>query len=46
MSAIFGNAQNVHFNEIFKERYGKIDIGDRGGIIVPGSKLNAPLNPV
>ena len=32
--------------EIFKERYGKIDIGDRGGIIVPGSKLNAPLNPV
>ena len=32
--------------QVFKERYGKIDIGDRGGIIVPGSKLNAPLIPV
>lgn len=32
--------------EIFKERYGSIDVGNRGGIIVPGSKLNAPLMPV
>ncbi|MBH66833.1 MAG: taurine catabolism dioxygenase TauD [Rhodospirillaceae bacterium] len=32
--------------EIFKERYGTIEIGDRGGIIVPGSELNAPLTPV
>ena len=31
---------------IYAERYGKVDIGDRGGIIVPGSKLNAPLEPV
>ena len=32
--------------EIYKERYGTIEIGDRGGIIVPGSDLNAPLTPV
>lgn len=31
---------------IYAERYGKVDIGDRGGIIVPGTKLNAPLEPV
>lgn len=31
---------------IFAERYGKIDDGDRGGIIVPGACLNAPLEPV
>lgn len=31
---------------IYAERYGKVDIGDRGGIIVPGTKLNAPLDPV
>lgn len=29
--------------EIYAERYGQITIGDRGGIIVPGSRLNAPL---
>ena len=31
---------------VYKERYGKIDDGDRGGIIVPGTMLNAPLEPV
>lgn len=31
---------------IYAERFGKIDIGDRGGIIVPGSEMNAPLEPV
>lgn len=28
----------------FAERYGRIEIGDRGGIITPGTKLNAPLD--
>jgi len=32
--------------EVFKERYGSIEIGNRGGIIVPGSRLKAPLIPV
>ena len=32
--------------EIYAERYGQVTIGDRGGIIVPGSKLNAPLDPI
>lgn len=27
----------------FAERYGSIEVGNRGGIIVPGTKLNAPL---
>lgn len=32
---------------VFAQRYGKIDIGDRGGIIVPGTvSLNAPLEAV
>ena len=31
---------------IYVERFGKIDIGDRGGIIVPGAMLNAPLEAV
>ncbi len=31
---------------IYAERYGKVDIGDRGGIIVPGSRMNAPLEAV
>lgn len=31
---------------VYAERYGKVDIGDRGGIIVPGSRLNAPLEAV
>ncbi len=30
----------------FAARYGSIEIGDRGGIIVPGTRLNAPLEPV
>ena len=29
--------------EIYAERYGRVTVGDRGGIIVPGSRLNAPL---
>ncbi|TWS96592.1 TauD/TfdA family dioxygenase [Reyranella sp. CPCC 100927] len=32
---------------VFAQRYGKVDIGDRGGIIVPGTiVLNAPLEAV
>lgn len=32
---------------VFAQRYGKVDIGDRGGIIVPGTvNLNAPLEAV
>ena len=31
---------------IYAERFGKIEIGDRGGIIVPGASLNAPLEAV
>lgn len=29
--------------DCFKQRFGSIDIGNRGGIITPGTKLNAPL---
>ncbi|HYD04934.1 MAG TPA: TauD/TfdA family dioxygenase [Reyranella sp.] len=29
--------------EIFKERYGSTTIGDRGGVIVEGTRLQAPL---
>lgn len=29
----------------YEERYGDISIGNRGGIIVPGSELKAPLTP-
>lgn len=32
--------------EVYANRYGKVDIGDRGGIIVPGAMLNAPLDVV
>jgi len=31
---------------VYAERYGSIEIGDRGGIVVPGSRLNVPLEPV
>jgi hypothetical protein len=31
---------------VYADRFGKIDIGDRGGIIVPGAMLNAPLEAV
>jgi hypothetical protein len=31
---------------VYAERYGKVEIGDRGGMIVPGAKLNAPLEAV
>ncbi len=30
----------------FLERYLGIEIGDRGGVVVPGMTLNAPLDPV
>ena len=30
----------------YAERYGSIEIGDRGGIICPGTELKAPLNPI
>lgn len=32
--------------QVYTQRYGKVDIGDRGGIIVPGEILNAPLEAV
>ena len=32
--------------EIYAQRFGKVEIGDRGGILVPGSEMNAPLEPV
>jgi hypothetical protein len=31
---------------IYAERFGKVDVGDRGGIMVPGATLNAPLEAV
>jgi Taurine catabolism dioxygenase TauD, TfdA family len=30
--------------ECFKQRYGSIEIGDRGGIIIKGARLNVPLD--
>jgi Taurine catabolism dioxygenase TauD, TfdA family len=31
---------------VFAQRYGKVDVGDRGGILVPGTtQLSAPLEP-
>jgi TfdA family taurine catabolism dioxygenase TauD len=30
---------------VFAEIYGRIDIGDRGGIVCPGTTLHAPLEP-
>jgi hypothetical protein len=32
--------------DVYAERYGQTTIGDRGGVIVPGVELNAPLQPV
>ncbi len=32
--------------DVYAQRYGSTAIGDRGGIIVPGSEYNAPLEPV
>jgi hypothetical protein len=29
----------------FAARYGSIEIGNRGGIVVAGMRLNAPLDP-
>jgi hypothetical protein len=31
---------------VYAERYGSVAIGDRGGIICPGTRLHAPLDPV
>lgn len=31
---------------VYAQRFGQIEIGNRGGIIVPGSQLNAPLEAV
>lgn len=30
--------------DVFRQRYGKIDIGNRGGIITKGTRLHAPLD--
>ena len=30
--------------ECFRQRFGSITVGDRGGIITPGTKLDAPLD--
>lgn len=30
----------------YAERYGSVTIGERGGIVVPGARLQAPLEPV
>jgi hypothetical protein len=32
--------------EVFVQRYGSVKVGDRGGIIVHGTRLNAPLEAV
>jgi hypothetical protein len=31
---------------IYAQRFGSVDIGDRGGIVVPGTRHNAPLEAV
>ncbi len=31
---------------VYAERFGSVEIGNRGGIVVPGAVLNAPLEPV
>lgn len=31
---------------VYAERYGSVEVGDRGGIICPGTRLHAPLEPV
>lgn len=32
--------------EVFAQRYGSVAVGDRGGIVVHGTRLNAPLEAV
>jgi hypothetical protein len=32
--------------EAFAARYGSVEIGNRGGIVVPGAKMTVPLSPV
>jgi hypothetical protein len=31
---------------VYAERYGSLEVGNRGGIICPGTRLHAPLEPV
>jgi hypothetical protein len=31
---------------VYAERYGSVTVGDRGGIICPGTRLHAPLEPM
>ena len=33
-----------HLPECFKERYGSIEVGNRGGIITKHTKLHAPID--
>jgi hypothetical protein len=41
-----GDLQSVHNHTMLHAaRYGSLEIGDRGGIVVPGTRLNAPLEP-
>ena len=30
---------------VFAERYGSVEVGNRGGILVEGTRLVAPLSP-
>ena len=32
-----------HLPEVFASRFGSVKIGDRGGIVVPGTKFCVPL---
>lgn len=32
--------------DVYAERYGSVEIGNRGGIVVPGTRLNVPLEAV
>ncbi|MEZ5856427.1 MAG: TauD/TfdA family dioxygenase [Hyphomicrobiaceae bacterium] len=32
--------------EVYAQRFGSVEIGNRGGIVVPGAMMNAPLEPV
>ena len=32
--------------EVYAQRYGSVEVGDRGGIIVRGTRLHAPLEAV
>ena len=32
--------------DVFAQRYGSVTVGDRGGVIVPGTRLHAPLQAI